>query len=71
MIKIYDKILLVIAVLVLAGGGFLYMQELGVVHSLRVPANVQIDNNPYIPVVVSSPTPIAVSYTHLRAHETS
>ena len=62
MIKIYDKILLVIAVLVLAGGGFLYMQKSGDAHSLKLPADVQIDNNPYIPKIVSSPTPLEVNW---------
>lgn len=70
MIKIYDKILLVIAVLVLAGGGFLYMQKSGDASSLKLPADVQIDNNPYIPKIVSSPTPLEVNWPEASEQST-
>ena len=62
MIKIYDKILLFIAVLVLAGGVFLYMQKSGAVPSLNVSIDVQPADNPYLPKAVSSPTPVEVNW---------
>lgn len=70
MIKIYDKILLFIAVLVLAGGVFLYMQKSGDAFSLKVPADVQIDNNPYLPKAVSSPTPVEVNWPEASKQST-
>ena len=68
--KIYDKILLVIAMLVLAGGGFLYMQKSGDASSLKLPADVQIDNNPYTPKIVSSPTPLEVNWPEASEQST-
>lgn len=60
--KIYDKILLAIAVLVLAGGVFLYMQNSGAAPSLKVPVEVQPADKPYLPETVSSPTPSEVNW---------
>jgi len=60
--KIYDKLLLTIAVLVLAGGVFLYIQKSGAVPSLNVPIDVQPADNPYLPEAVSSPTPTEVNW---------
>ena len=60
--KIYDKLLLVIAVLVLAGGVFLYMQNSGAAPSLKVPVKGQPADNPYLPETVSSPTPSEVNW---------
>ena len=70
MIKIYDKILLFIAVLVLAGGGFLYMQKSAAVPSLNVPIYVQPADNPYLPEAVSSPTPIEVNWPEASEQST-
>ena len=70
MIKIYDKILLVIAALVLAGGGFLYMQKSGATPSLKVPADVQPADNPYLPEIVSSPTPGEVNWPEASEQST-
>lgn len=60
--KIYDKLLLVIAVLVLSGGVFLYMQNSGAAPSLKVPVEVQPSDKPYLPETVSSPTPSEVNW---------
>jgi hypothetical protein len=60
--KIYDKLLLAIAVLVLAGGVFLYMQNSGAAPSLKVPVEVQPADKPYLPETVSSPTPSEVNW---------
>ena len=70
MIKIYDKFLLFIAVLVLAGGGFLYMQKSGATPSLNVPADVQPAANPYLPEIVSSPTPEEINWPEASEQST-
>ena len=54
--KIYDKLLLVIALLILAGGVFLYLQKSGDATSLNAPINVQTADKPYLPETVSSQT---------------
>ena len=54
--KIYDKLILVIALLILAGGVLLYMQKSGAVPSLSAPLNVQTADKPYVPEKVSSQT---------------
>ena len=60
--KIYDKLLLFIAVLVLAGGVFLYTQKSGATHSLDVAINVQPTDSPYLPEAVSSTPPLQVNW---------
>ena len=60
--KIYDKLLLVTALLILAGGVFLYLQKSGAVPSLNAPINVQTADNAYIPETVSSQTPSDVNW---------
>jgi hypothetical protein len=70
MIKIYDKILLFIAVLVLAGGGFLYMKKSSATPSLKVPADVQPADNPYLPEIVSSPTPEEINWPEASEQST-
>jgi len=60
--KIYDKLLLAIAVLVLAGGVFLYIQKSGAAHSLNLPVGFQPADNPYLPEAVSSPIPAEVNW---------
>ena len=60
--KIYDKLLLAIAVLVLAGGGVLYIQKSGTSPFLNLPVDVQTTDNPYLPEAVSSPTPAEVNW---------
>ena len=49
MYKIYDKLLLSITVLILAGGVFLYIQTSGDATSLNSPIDNQTADNPYIP----------------------
>ena len=60
--KIYDKLLLAIAVLVLAGGGVLYIQKSGTSPFLNLPVDVQRTDNPYLPEAVSSPAPAEVNW---------
>jgi hypothetical protein len=60
--KIYDKLLLAIAVLVLAGGGVLYIQKSGTSPFLNLSVDVQTTDNPYLPEVVSSPSPAEVNW---------
>jgi len=50
--KIYDKLLLAVALLLLAGGVFLYLQKSGATPSLNAPVNVEPADNPYKPVAV-------------------
>lgn len=52
--KIYDKLLLAIAALLLAGGVFIYLQKTGDVPTLSAPADVQPAGNPYQPEAVPS-----------------
>lgn len=52
--KIYDKLLLVVAVLLLAGGVFLYLQKSGQTPSLSAPVDVTTADNPYAPETVPS-----------------
>lgn len=47
--KIYDKLILAVAVLLLAGGVFLYLQKSGATPSLTAPLNIQLADNPYLP----------------------
>ena len=47
--KIYDKLILAVAVLLLAGGVFLYLEKSGASPSLNAPINVQPADNPYMP----------------------
>ena len=60
--KIYDKLLLAIAVLVLAGGGVLYIQNSGTSPFLNLPVDVQTSDNPYLPKAVPSPAPAEVNW---------
>ena len=60
--KIYDKLLLAIAVIVLAGGVFLYIQKSSVAPSLNSPVDVQTADKPYLPETVSSQTPSDVNW---------
>ena len=60
--KIYDKLLLITAVLVLAGGVFLYIHNTGSIPSINMPGDFQPTDNPYIPETVSSPTPVEVNW---------
>ena len=70
MIKIYDKLLLAIAVLVLAGGAFLYVQNSGAAPSLNLPVDVQLADNPYLPRIVSPPTPLEVNWPEASEQST-
>ena len=60
--KIYDKLLLAIALLVLAGGGVLYIQKSGTSPFLNLPVDVQTTDNPYLPEAESSPAPAEVNW---------
>ena len=68
--KIYDKLLLVIALLILAGGVFLYLQKSGAVPSLNAPINVQTADKPYLPETVSSQTPGEVNWPEASKQST-
>lgn len=67
--KIYDKLLLIIAVLFLAGGVFLYLQKSGQVPAANALTNVEAVDNPYqaeaVPATESQeaswPEPVAQS----------
>ena len=58
--KIYDKLLLATAVLLLAGGVFLYLQKSGTVTSLNPQIDVQPADKPYFPKTASSLSPAEV-----------
>ena len=68
--KIYDKLLLVAALLILAGGVFLYLQKSGAVPSLNAPINVQTADKPYLPETVSSQTPGEVNWPEASEQST-
>ena len=68
--KIYDKLLLVIALLILAGGVFLYLQKSGDATSLNAPINVQTADKPYLPETVSSQTPGEVNWPEASEQST-
>lgn len=51
--KIYDKLLLAVALLLLAGGVFLYLQKTGATPSLTAPINVEPADNPYQAVPIA------------------
>jgi len=68
--KIYDKLLLAIALLVLAGGVFLYIQKSGAAPSLNLPVDFQPADNPYLPGAVSSPTPEEVNWPEASEQST-
>jgi hypothetical protein len=68
--KIYDKLLLFIAVLVLAGGVFLYIQKSGAARILEVPIDAQPADNPYVPEAVSSTTPSEINWPEASKQST-
>ena len=68
--KIYDKLLLAIAVLVLTGGVFLYIQKSSVAPSLNSPIDVQTADKPYLPEKASSPTPAEVNWPEASEQST-
>ena len=68
--KIYDKLLLFIAVLILAGGVFLYIQKAGATRSLKVPVDVQPADNPYLPETASSLSPAEVNWPEASEQST-
>jgi hypothetical protein len=68
--KIYDKLLLGTALLILAGGVFLYLQKSGAVPSLNAPINVQTADKPYLPETVSSQTPGEVNWPEASEQST-
>lgn len=68
--KIYDKLLLAIAVLVLAGGVFLYIQKSRIAPSLNSPIDVQTADKPYLPEKASSPTPAEVNWPEASEQST-
>ena len=60
--KIYDKLLLATAVLLLAGGVFLYLQKSGAVTSLNPSIDVQPADKPYLPETAYSLSPAEVNW---------
>ncbi|MFL2833657.1 MAG: hypothetical protein ACJ0BK_08615 [Coraliomargaritaceae bacterium] len=68
--KIYDKLLLFIALLVLAGGVFLYIQKAGATRSPKVPIDVQPAESPYLPEAVSLTTPSEVNWPEASEQST-
>ena len=68
--KIYDKLLLATAMLILAGGVFLYLQKSGAVASLNPPTDVQPADNPYRPESVSSLSPTEVNWPEASEQST-
>ena len=68
--KIYDKLLLAIAVLVLAGGVFLYIQKSSVAPSLNSPIDVQTADKPYLPETASSVSPAEVNWPEASEQST-
>lgn len=60
--KIYDKLLLAVALLLLAGGVFLYLQKSGAAPSLKAPINVQPADNPYMPEAVPASDPTEANW---------
>ena len=68
--KIYDKLLLLTALLLLAGGVFLYLQKSGAVPSPDAPINIQTADNPYLPETVSSQTPGEVNWPEASEQST-
>ena len=68
--KIYDKLLLFIAVLILSGGVFLYIQKAGATRSLKVAIDVQPADSPYLPEAVSLTTPSEVNWPEASEQST-
>ena len=68
--KIYDKLLLATAVLLLAGGVFLYLQKSGAVTSLNPQIDVQPADKPYIPETASSLSPAEVNWPEASEQST-
>ena len=68
--KIYDKLLLAIAVLLLAGGVFLYLQKSGAITSLNPSIDVQPADKPYIPETTSSLSPAEVNWPEASEQST-
>ena len=68
--KIYDKLLLATAVLLLAGGVFLYLQKSGAVTSLNPSIDVQPADKPYLPKTASSLSPAEVNWPEASEQST-
>jgi hypothetical protein len=68
--KIYDKLLIAIAVLLLAGGVFLYLQKTGQVPSLSAPAEVAPAQNPYVAESVVAAESTEASWPAVPAQST-
>ena len=68
--KIYDKLLLATAVLLLAGGVFLYLQKSGAVTSLNPQIDVQPADKPYLPETASSLSPAEVNWPEASEQST-
>ena len=68
--KIYDKLLLAIAVLLLAGGVFLYLQKSGAATSLNPPTDVQPADKPYLPEIASSLSSAEVNWPEASEQST-
>ena len=68
--KIYDKLLLATAVLLLAGGVILYLQKSGAVPSLNAPIDVQTTGKTYLPETVSPLRPAEVNWPEAAEQST-
>ena len=68
--KIYDKLLLAIAVLLLAGGVFLYLQKSDAVTSLNPSIDVQPADKPYLRETTSSLSPAEVNWPEASEQST-
>lgn len=68
--KIYDKLLLLVAVLLLAGGAFLYLQNSGQAPTVAVPAAAALADNPYVPEVVPSTESTEANWPEVEVQST-
>jgi len=68
--KIYDKLILAVTVLLLAGGVFLYLQNSGAAPSLNTPVNVQPADNPYRPQQVPASVATEASWPEVQPQST-
>lgn len=68
--KIYDKLLLVVALVLLAGGVFLYLKKSGQSPSLSAPADVTTSDNPYTPEAVPTSESTEASWPEVQEQST-
>lgn len=66
--KIYDKLILVVALLLLAGGVFLYLQKSGQTPSFSAPAELEPADNPYVPETVPTSESTEANWPEARGN---